>query len=168
MRIAQLAAPLLPTPPPKYGGTERIVSKLTEELVRRGHKVTLYATGDSKTKARLKYFYKKAVGIDNLRPIIMLAQASYAFDDDHEYDIIHNHAWEYGMAMAKVSDTPVLTTMHNDYLSREKRKLEFKYYRNACYYAFISKNQSRRLKGLKYGGVVYNATDTDKYALCHD
>ena len=53
MRIAQIAPLAEPVPPEKYGGTERVVSLLTEELVRRGHEVTLFASGDSQTAARL-------------------------------------------------------------------------------------------------------------------
>src|SRR3954463_5510569 len=53
LRIAQLAPPFVPVPPAKYGGTERVVSLLTEELVRRGHSVTLFASGDSTTSAEL-------------------------------------------------------------------------------------------------------------------
>src|SRR3972149_769202 len=52
MRIAVVAPPVEPVPPPLYGGTERVVSNLTEELVRRGHDVTLFASGDSLTSAR--------------------------------------------------------------------------------------------------------------------
>ena len=53
MRIAQLAPPLERVPPVGYGGTERVIHVLTEELVRRGHEVTLFASGDSRTSARL-------------------------------------------------------------------------------------------------------------------
>src|SRR6266516_2615836 len=53
LRIAQLAPPFVPVPPTKYGGTERVVSLVTEELVRRGHSVTLFASGDSSTSAAL-------------------------------------------------------------------------------------------------------------------
>jgi hypothetical protein len=54
MRIAQLAPPFESVPPSRYGGTERVVSTLTEELVQRGHDVTLFASGDSHTTARLE------------------------------------------------------------------------------------------------------------------
>ena len=59
MRIAQIAPICLSLPPVNYGGTELIVSSLTESLVKRGHDVTLYAPGDSKTKAKLRSFFKK-------------------------------------------------------------------------------------------------------------
>ena len=61
MRIAQIAPLTEAVPPPLYGGTERVVSWLTEELVALGHEVTLFASGDSKTTARLESFWPKAL-----------------------------------------------------------------------------------------------------------
>ncbi len=161
MRIAQFCPPILPTPPPKYGGTERIASMLTEELVRRGHDVTLYATGNSKTRAKLRYIYKKHTSIDDFRPTKGIAQSSLVFDDQDDYDIIHSHSGGYGMMVAQYLSTPVVTTMHNDYL--RPGTMEFDYYKDVCRFVFISKKQQKRLHGLKSGGVVYNATDTNEY-----
>ena len=64
MRIAQITQVCVPVPPKKYGGSELVVSLLTEELVRRGHDVTLFATGDSQTKAELHCLYDEAVGFE--------------------------------------------------------------------------------------------------------
>jgi glycosyltransferase involved in cell wall biosynthesis len=164
MKIAQVTQPIIPTPPNFYGGTERIVSMLTEELVKRGHNVTLYATGDSKTKAKLKYLFRKGVGIDDFRPIHSLTQVKYVFNESDKYDIVHNHADAYCTPLTEFIKTPVITTLHNDYIIPGTP--QFNYFRNACYYAFISKNQQERLHGLKSAGVVYNATDMNKYKLC--
>lgn len=165
LRIAQLTQPIIATPPIKYGGTERIVSMLTEEFVKRGHKVTLYATGDSKTKAKLKYAYKKHVGIDGFRQIHALTQVSMAFTDHENYDIIHNHAGVFSLPIAQHIDTPVVTTMHNDYYL-DPGKPQTEIFRNSCHFAFISKNQMSRLHSLRPGSVVYNATDTEEYKFC--
>ena len=62
LRIAMLAPPYLPVPPPLYGGTEKIVSLLTEGLVALGHDVTLFASGDSVTHAKLSSIFPKALG----------------------------------------------------------------------------------------------------------
>ncbi len=166
MRIAQLCPPILPTPPPKYGGTERIASLLTEELVRRGHKVTLYATGNSKTKARLKHIYKKHVGIDYFRAEKGILQASMVFDDREDFDIIHSHTGGYGLMVAQYMKTPFVTTLHNDYI--QPGTIEFDSYKNASNFVFISKKQQRRLRGLRSAGVVYNATDTGQYKYCDE
>ncbi len=69
MRIAQIAPIIESVPPEKYGGTERVISALTEELVRRGHEVTLFASGDSITKARLSSVFPTSLresGIENI------------------------------------------------------------------------------------------------------
>jgi len=165
-RIAQLCPPILPTPPPKYGGTERIASLLTEELVRRGHKVTLYATGDSRTKAKLKYIYGKNVGIDYFRETKGILQASMIFDDQRDYDIVHSHTGAYGLMVAKYMSTPVVTTLHNDYI--RPGTMEFDTYKDASRFVFISRKQQRRLRGLRSAGVVYNATDTGQYKFSGD
>lgn len=64
MRIAQITQVCAPVPPKEYGGTELVVSLLTEELLRRGHDVILFATGDAVTKAKLHFIYKEAVGFE--------------------------------------------------------------------------------------------------------
>ena len=60
MRIAQVAPPWLAVPPAGYGGIEWVVALLADGLVDRGHEVTLFATGDSETKAKLEFFFEKA------------------------------------------------------------------------------------------------------------
>lgn len=82
MRIAQVVAPWLPVPPQGYGGIEEVVYQLIEELVDRGHEVTLFASGDSKTRARLSYVFTDALGNDgNLKnnPYTLLQQVYPAF-----------------------------------------------------------------------------------------
>jgi glycosyltransferase involved in cell wall biosynthesis len=94
MRIAQIA-PLYERVPPKlYGGTERVVSYLTEELVRQGHDVTLFASGDSKTSAKLVPCCKIALRLDPsvkdrlVYHIIMLEEVRQRID---QFDILHFH-----------------------------------------------------------------------------
>jgi len=156
LKIAQVAAPLLSVPPKTYGGTEKIVSFLTEGLVQRGHKVTLYASGDSVTKAKLKSVYPKYKMVwDN--PLIQATNVDFAYEDADDFDIIHNHAAHLGIALAKKINTPVVTTLHNSYITPGTP--EFSHYKDACHYVAISKKQMQLLKGLKFGGVVYNAID---------
>ena len=101
MRIAQIAPICLSLPPINYGGTEQIVSSLTESLVKRGHEVTLYASGDSKTVARLKSFFKKALGFGNDSPEFCIANANFAFQDADSFDVIHSHIGFYGLPFSK-------------------------------------------------------------------
>src|SRR5690606_28577692 len=94
MRIAQIAPLIEPVPPRLYGGTERIVSYLTEELVRLGHDVTLFASGDSKTSARLVAALPVAT---RLNPAVhdplphMMVQIEQVRQRADEFDILHFH-----------------------------------------------------------------------------
>ena len=124
MRIAQLAPTYERVPPAAYGGTEQIVHLLTEELVRRGHDVTLYATGDSLTGATLRSVTPQPVRYgdwsDGLRhaEYFHLANVQACFIDAAAgaFDIVHNHAGLEGLAFAATSRTPVLTTNHNPFV----------------------------------------------------
>jgi glycosyltransferase involved in cell wall biosynthesis len=115
MRIAQVA-PLWESVPPKlYGGTERIVSYVTEELVRMGHEVTLFASGDSETAARLEAVCPQALrlnsGIFNRdAPLIMLQERSLGAAGD--FDVIHSHLDFLGFPLGRRNTVPVLTTLH--------------------------------------------------------
>ena len=127
MRIAQLAPTYERVPPRTYGGTELIVSLVTEELVRRGHDVTLYASGDSRTVARLRSVCSSPVrygaptpdGLGHAEYLQLAnAQACYLEAADGAFDLIHNHAGIEGMALAAWSRTPVVSTMHNPFTPR--------------------------------------------------
>lgn len=115
MHIAQLAPLMESVPPKEYGGTERIVSYLTEELIRQGHDVTLFASGDSQTKASLI-----SVCDNNLRsdetvsmPEAYLFQSlEHAFRMAPKFDIIHCHTDFYAFPWTNCCDTPVLMTLH--------------------------------------------------------
>ncbi len=115
MKIAQVA-PLWESVPPKlYGGTERIVSYVTEELVRMGHDVTLFASGDSTTGARLEAICPQALrlnsGIFNRdAPLIMLQERALGGHGD--FDIVHSHLDFLGFPLARRQAVPVVTTLH--------------------------------------------------------
>ena len=115
MRIAQIA-PLTEAIPPKlYGGTERVVSWLTEELVEMGHDVTLFASGDSETSARLEPMWPRALRLDaTVRDpmalhMSMLEQVRRRAD---EFDILHFHLDYFPFSTFSRQSTPFITTMH--------------------------------------------------------
>ena len=96
LKIAQVAPIAERVPPKKYGGTERVVHALTEELVRRGHEVTLFASGDSETTARLESVYPRSLREAKLKDpygtnFWTLLNYGFAYDLEHEFDIIHDH-----------------------------------------------------------------------------
>jgi glycosyltransferase involved in cell wall biosynthesis len=166
MKILQIAPLWETVPPPAYGGTEAVVSVLTEELVRRGHQVTLSASGDSRTRAELLSVYphslRTARDLQDPWPYAWL-HSSLALREASEFDIIHNHAGELTMAMAHlIPDVPMLSTMHCLITTDTK----FIWDRYPGYYNTISMSQRRNMPPLANGqfvGVVYNAIDVRSF-----
>src|SRR6266700_2544332 len=117
MRIAQVA-PLTEAVPPKlYGGTERVVHWLTEELVALGNDVTLFASGDSQTSGKLEAAWPKALRLDgavrdaNALHIVMLERVRRKCDEE-EFDFLHFHLDYYPFSLFHRQPTPFLTTLH--------------------------------------------------------
>jgi glycosyltransferase involved in cell wall biosynthesis len=115
MRIAQIAPLAEPVPPDGYGGTERIVSYVTEELVRRGHHVTLFASGDSRTDARLMAPTPRALRRDPgaREPVSEHVQElGMVFGQAERFDVIHSHIDYLAFPAARLSPTPTVHTLH--------------------------------------------------------
>ncbi len=164
LKIAQIA-PLWETiPPKKYGGIEIMIDKITNELLKRGHKVTLFASGNSKTKAKLKSVFPKSLfemKIDWYHRSQNLINAANAFSMADDFDIIHNHAGDNGLLFSQTTKTPVLTTLHN-VLPNSKQcdsdeHITFKYYSRKTNFVSISFNQ-RTHTDIKFNYVdtIYN------------
>src|SRR5262249_8452833 len=118
MKIAQIAPLWEEVPPKQYGGTERIVSYLTEQLVLMGHEVVLFATGDSRTSAQLESvwpasFRKTPPPFDPA--ILTLAHAGRAIEPGRGFDIIHNHIGIQMFPLLSASNTPCVTTIHDGF-----------------------------------------------------
>ncbi|HYL98187.1 MAG TPA: glycosyltransferase family 4 protein [Blastocatellia bacterium] len=116
MHVAQVA-PLYESIPPKlYGGTERVVSYLTEELVRQGHEVTLFASADSKSRARLHPVCKRSLRLEgeNVTDPIAFHMRMLAMVARHaqEFDIIHYHTGYIHFPSTSLQDAAAVTTMH--------------------------------------------------------
>jgi glycosyltransferase involved in cell wall biosynthesis len=115
MRIAQVA-PLAEAVPPKlYGGTERVVAYLTDALVELGHDVTLFASGDSVTKATLSPIWPRALRLDPdvKDPFVpMFIQLETVARRAHEFDVIHSHLDYFGYPLLRRLGTPSITTLH--------------------------------------------------------
>jgi glycosyltransferase involved in cell wall biosynthesis len=130
LRIAQVAPVWLPVPPAQYGGTELIVHFLTEELVRRGHDVTLFAAGASRTRGRLRLIHEQAV--------VEMMQAGAAFEYDHyananlatalaeseSFDVIHSHLGFPQVPLGRLSRCPFLQTVHTTPMADDRWVLE--------------------------------------------
>ncbi len=115
MRIAQVAPLSESVPPKQYGGTERIVSYLTEELVREGHDVTLFASGDSVTRARLVAPCRRSLRLSDgcidrmAHHVLMLEQVSQRV---HEFDMVHYHIDYLHFPLSRRALIPHVTTLH--------------------------------------------------------
>ena len=115
MRIAQVAPMYESVPPKYYGGTERVVSYLTEELVRQGHDVTLFASGDSETSARLIPVAHRSLRLDKhcidefAHHILLLERV---LDVQDEFDVIHFHLGYMHFPIGRRLTTPHLSTQH--------------------------------------------------------
>ena len=166
MRILQLAPLAERVPPPAYGGTEAVVSLLTDGLVRRGHQVTLFASGDSLTLAELRSTYpsslRSANGITDTFPYEFVHMVE-AFKEADEYDLIHSHVGELAMPMSRLSRTPVLSTFHNPL---SNHSVYWDSYRG--FFNTISRAAKKGLPDNGYIGVVYNAVDVASFPFCED
>ncbi|HUZ02881.1 MAG TPA: glycosyltransferase family 4 protein, partial [Thermomicrobiaceae bacterium] len=125
MRIAQIA-PLYERVPPKlYGGTERVVHALTEELVRRGHDITLFASGDSLTSARLIPMVETGVRLGGATDALALhvAMLEEIYSRAERYDVIHSHVDALAFPFARAAATPTVSTTHGRLDLHEYRRL---------------------------------------------
>src|SRR3954469_5273309 len=114
MRIAQIAPLFESVPPRLYGGTERVVSYLTEELVRLGHEVTLFASGDSRSSAKLAPCSDRALRLAGAPapPPSHTLQLGRVFARQDEFDIVHFHTDYYHFPLSRRMRTPYITTLH--------------------------------------------------------
>jgi glycosyltransferase involved in cell wall biosynthesis len=114
LRIAQVAPLYEAVPPPRYGGTERIVSYLTEELVRRGHAVSLFATADSDTTSHLVPCAPKALRLDRPHDPLLwhFLELESVYSAAARFDVIHTHTDYLTLPFARAAATPTLLTLH--------------------------------------------------------
>jgi glycosyltransferase involved in cell wall biosynthesis len=165
MRIAMISTPHLPVPPPKYGGTELIVATLTEELLRRGHEVVLYATGDSAVPgADLRWIYPRAEWPP--QPAHELNHAAYAVRDvlqRDDIDLVHAHIAP-AMAMAPFIDLPVVYTLHHAYEAPLSTLYRGSLSSRSRLVAISARQRELLGPGLS-ADVIYHGLRTERYAL---
>ena len=157
MRIAQVA-PLAECVPPKlYGGTERVVSWLTEELVNRGHQVTLFASADSSTRGTLVSVWPKALRLGRPRCDPTVAQAALleaVAQRAADFDVIHCHLdWTHIPLVSRLG-VPFLTTLHGR-LDLPGLNTIIQHFPNAPFVS-ISDSQRSQLPAARWAGTVYH------------
>lgn len=166
MQIAQIAPLYEAVPPKRYGGTERVVANLSDELVRQGHDVTLFASGDSQTTARLVEARDCALRLDPLpgwdlpAHITMLDQVRRQAD---EFDVLHFHTDCMHMPMFVDQAGKTVTTLHGR-LDIKDLKPFLASYRDFPLVS-ISNNQRRPVASANWIGTVYHGLPTDKLSF---
>ena len=168
MRIGVVAPVWISVPPQGYGGVEQVVSLLVEELVARGHDVTLFASGDSITKATLRSVYDVAptdllweVEPDAVHVGAAYTYATRAFRDGEGFDLIHDHTNYLGVAFAASLPTPVVHTVHM--ILDDARAAFLRRFSSEVYLTAISDYQRSLVPDLTWRGTVHNAVDVDAY-----
>ncbi len=163
MRIAMLAPISWRVPPRHYGPWERVVSLLTEGLVQRGIDVTLFATADSITKAKLIGICPRPYSEDPTIDVKVweCLHVSEVFERADEFDLIHNHFDFLPLSYSKLVKTPVVTTIHG--FSSERILPVYKKYNNHVYYIAIS--QADRCPELNYVATIHHGIDLREFSL---
>ncbi|HEX6230988.1 MAG TPA: glycosyltransferase family 4 protein [Actinomycetota bacterium] len=165
MRIAQVCPPWLAVPPKGYGGIEWVVSLLADGLAEAGHDVTLFATGDSRTKAELAYVYERAPGSRAINDIVLdTTHTLFSLADARErFDVLHVHTPFSALAAAVETGVPTVHTLHGSFTPEMTRLYSF--VADRAWFVAISEAQRSFGPGLRYAGVVYNGIDMSVYSF---
>jgi glycosyltransferase involved in cell wall biosynthesis len=164
MRIAQIAPPWLAVPPKGYGGIEWVVALLADGLAERGHEVTLFATGDSTTKATLDFVFETAPGSKHINdPTLDTIHTLHAYRDPERFDVFHVHSPFSSLAAAVQLPRPAVHTLHGAF-TPEMRRL-YEEVGNRAWFVAISEDQRSHMTELNYAGVVYNGVNLPDYPL---
>jgi glycosyltransferase involved in cell wall biosynthesis len=175
LRIAQVAPLWFTIPPKGYGGIERIVSMLTEELVRRGHEVTLFAAPGSRTSAKLVSVFDRSLSEANIswsNPIWNLKNLSTAFEmaNDGAFDIIHCHLDLWALFFQNLTKVLSIHTMHNPLYrtnadaTKDDRLRLFTEEASRTNIVFISESARKlAMADLPKSRVIYNGIDLEHF-----
>ena len=166
MRIAQVAPLYERVPPLYYGGTERIVSYLTEELIKQGHEVTLFASGDSLTKGRLIAPCKRSLRLDpdcKMPLVYHVLQLDQVFQNTESFDVIHFHIDFLHFPFLRRLRRPHVTTLHGRLDLPDLAPLYREFYDVPV--VSISTSQRRPLPSINWQGTVHHGIPIDLYEL---
>jgi glycosyltransferase involved in cell wall biosynthesis len=169
VRIAQVAPLYERVPPHLYGGSERVVSYLTEELVRLGHDVTLFASGDSQTSARLVPACPRALWRDsNVRETLPhhVRLMELVFHDVSRFDVVHFHCDYLHFPLVRRHRCPSVTTLHGLVHPHDLRAL-FDEYRDIPLVS-ISNDQRSPLPDANWQATVYHGLPRESFTFCDE
>jgi glycosyltransferase involved in cell wall biosynthesis len=171
MRVAIVAGPHYPVPPPRYGGTERVIGFLVRGLIEEGHEPVLLGPGDSQVDCELVPICDEAIGFptrkrdrpahDELRAEIERRTSEELRRLLPRVDLVHSH----GFDLIDFQDFPNLTTLHG---AIGFNQLGYYLERKNLYYVSISRNQQGACPDLQYVGVVYNGEDPEPFPIVEE
>jgi glycosyltransferase involved in cell wall biosynthesis len=160
LRIAMISTPFLSVPPRDYGGTELIVYELVEGLMERGQEVTLFATGDSVTKAKLAHLYPESKWPPNALTDLNHVSWSMAQIAAHSFDLIHTHCPSALSLSRLMPDIPMIYTIHHD---RDEQYSDYYRHFYGTHYIAISHNQKQLEVPLPCCDVIHHGMDPDRF-----
>jgi glycosyltransferase involved in cell wall biosynthesis len=170
LRIAQIAPLFESVPPQKYGGTERVVYYLTEGLVKSGHEVTLFASGDSVTSARLVAPVRQSLRLGrkaHTSVMVHMLMLSKAYEEmKGQFDIIHSHLEYITLPYAAHSRTPTIMTMHGRLDVPDYADILNRY--SMMDYVSISDSQRLPAPDLNWAGTVYHGYPENLFEFNND
>ena len=160
MRIAMISTPFVPVPPRDYGGTELVVHELVEGLLRRGHQVVLYATGDSRSQGPIEALYAEAQWPPE--PLADLNHVSWALRQvaDGDFDLVHAHSPPALAVGRLVPNLPMVYTLHH---AMDPALSSFYGYFPEITFVAISADQARREPGARARTVIHHGLDPSAY-----
>jgi glycosyltransferase involved in cell wall biosynthesis len=171
MRIAQIAPLAEPVPPDRYGGTERVVAHIVDELVRRGHEVTLFASGDSTASGELVASSRSALRLDpNVKDTLAphIRELGQAFERADSFDVMHSHVDYLAFPAASLVSTPTVHTLHGRLDLPHLRPV----FQQFCDLPFVSISNAQRAPleglGINWAATVYHGLPIDEYPYSAD
>ncbi|MGW1992879.1 glycosyltransferase family 4 protein [Embleya sp. NPDC001921] len=171
LRIALLSPAWLRTPPRRYGAVEALACVLADGLTQRGHKVTLYASGDSVTAAELRSHYPQAL-LDSGRgddPMLELMHVLKAYGELDEFDVIHDHSDAIGIALGSVAARlkPVVHTMHAPPTSKWYGPI-YETVDDRIDLVAISESQRGSAPGISFTEMIHNGIEVERFPYRSD
>jgi glycosyltransferase involved in cell wall biosynthesis len=163
MRIALIAPPWTPVPPPLYGGIELVIDELARGLVAAGHDVTLFTTGDSTCPVPRRFVLDHAEGMRIGMAVPELRHVLHAYEEVHDHQVVHDHTVMGPFHSANYPDLPVVTTIHgpfNDELTDLYRALSPRVPIIA-----ISHSQRRSAPDVPIARVIHHGLDASRFAV---
>jgi glycosyltransferase involved in cell wall biosynthesis len=171
LRIAMLAPPWIPVPPPGYGGTEEVVALVTDALVARGHDVELFCAPGSSSKARVRPLLEAAHPESIERALFEADHVGLAFDQideaasaRHPFDVVHDHSGFTATAMANRIATPLVHTVHLPF-NDETVPFYSRHGAKASLVAISHAQAGRAPDGVEIAAVVHNPIDVDSWPV---